>query len=733
MNVIDFETRSKANLKKVGGSKYASDPSTSVLCLGITDRIGSYLWKPGDPPPARLIRAIERGELIYAHNAFFERNIWHYICHRQYGWPDVPADNWRCTLAMCSRMALPRNLQDAGSALGLKVQKDAEGHKVMLQLSKPRKPTKKDPSVWVDDEAKFRRMYDYCMRDIETQDEVARTVPDLPDRELRAWQLDQKINLRGVFIDMEAVEHARDLVDQIQRRAANRLWILSDGKVQTPTQVKAIRDFLKEHGLDLPNLKEPTVTEYLKDDAQRVRDIVDDEDDAELCIETLQIRRAAGKASTGKLEAMVARVEMDGRVREILRYHGAHTGRWAGLGIQIQNFPRGTFPEEAAKACIDFMHQILRLRDVDKIAVVLGDPLAALASTLRSMIRAEPGNRLLVSDFAQIEARVLAWLAGCEEQLALFRAGADPYKGLAADIYDVELDDVTKKQRQVGKTAVLGLGYGMGPGSRRSPGFRGAMKSMTGRTIDRKLSRRVVKMYRDKFPEIRLFWRQLNEAAIASIDQPGERFEVDNGYTVLTLFCEDDKLKILLPSGRCLHYWNPSLVKVRAPWSEGYKGRIRADKDARDFLENLDIKLGKHFRGWFVDCDIPKGVLAELRRGLGNGSFVVEEKEPQYVQQIEFSCVKGAAKKWKRDRTYGGKLAENVTQAIARDFMLDAMFRVDDAGYSITMTVHDEVAAEDPEDFGSLEEFDYLMSIVPDWGTGCPIEVEGYEAERYKK
>ncbi len=875
MIVLDFETRSTCDLRKCGSSVYAGHESTEILCLAWSRRNPSpELWVPGEPMPADLRDAIEAGEIFVAHNVSFERQIWKRICHDRMGWPDVPFEQWRCTLSECSRLTLPRSLDGAGAALGLTAQKDDAGHRLMLKMCKPRKKTKHNSATWHESPEDLQRLYEYCKRDVDTQTELAMTVDPLTDAELKVWQLDQRINLRGIPVDRDAITQALEIVSSVQAKTNRKLALLTGNKVKTSRQVKAMRDYLaSECDLEIPDLSAGTVRDALNSNISgEAREI-------------LELRQQASKASTAKLQAFLNRCDEDNRVRNNLVYHGAATGRWAGAGVQIQNFPRGILnPSE-----IECVHDLLD--SSESMELLLGSPMDCISSSLRSFIRAEDGKRLLVCDFASIEARVLAWIAGQDDLVAVFRDGGDVYKVMASSIYDVSVEEVTKRQRQIGKMAILGLGYGMG-----FRAFALACKTMAGVDVDLKFAKQVVKAYRDQNERIVAFWRELNSAAIRAV-------ETQKPHRVgrLEITSDEEWLRIQLPSGRQLHYREPELVEVVAPWSDGYDAEIPADPEDEEELTEIGVDLGPWIRGAFRGCFVPKrslsgvkdfldpfrvaireqkekeererkggfdrlkpkeksavevvaaeyevdpvllyhaaeaqflealahyeswkGVLRSSRQSLSldaakcrqveesgrdhstvpgfdmcldelvnnhseldwgsdpadklwtllRAGFVaspkitdedilnrsadyvqrlgptaeaedpyleaeaddvdglkLSQREPQYLKQIQYMSV-NLGRKWSRTRTYGGKIGENVVQAIARDFLVESMLRLEQANYPIIATVHDEVISEVPDGQGSLEEFESIMAQVPSWGRGCPIGVEGFESARYRK
>ncbi len=704
MITIDFETRSRVDLSDCGAGVYARDPSTEILCLAYWDGSPKHdmgFWVPGDEPPKDLLISIQMGELIEAHNAGFERQIWRWICHESFGWPDVPECQWRCTLAACSALGLPRSLADAAAALGLPIKKDAEGRKVMLRLCKPLSSGHFD-----NDRHRLLKLYEYCKQDVRAEVALSKAIPGLEKRELELWKLDQRINLRGIPVDVHGVRDALAVLSEHYAQSERRLAKLTGGSVTTPKQVEAMRRWIFDRtGKVVPDLTAETVREWM------TKELPED------VLEVLQIRQDTALASTAKLKSILARCETDGRVRGNLVYHGAATGRWAGAGIQIQNFPRGTLtPKE-----IELVHRLIAGRDPKVFGPLFGSPMAALSSSLRSFIRAEKGNKLLACDFAAIEARVLAWLAGEQELLDTFAGGGDVYKVMAAKIYSVDVSDVTKVQRHVGKTAILGLGYGMGAQS-----FRDACAIMAKVTLDMQMAKLVVKTYRQTNPSIKNFWSNLNTACIGAI-RSGEPHRV--GFLEVT--SSKDWLRIQLPSGRKLHYRTPKLVQVQAPWSDGYTGTIYGPPEERTRLEDMGIEVGEHNGTFFEECIVPTRVAASasglLRMELGR-------MDPIYIDQIEYMAVDSTTRKWSPTRTYGGKLVENVTQAVARDFLAEAMLRVEASGYPIIATIHDEILCEVPDQpEWHLSEFEMLMSAVPTWGRGCPIAVEGFVAERYRK
>ena len=357
---------------------------------------------------------------------------------------------------------------------------------------------------------------------------------------------------------------------------------------------------------------------------------------------------------------MKNRASRDGRVRGTLQYHGASTGRWAGRGIQVQNFPR---PRVATKPKhIDDMFKHLGERDY--IDINYGPVLDAMADCLRGMLVASPGHELIAMDFSAIEARVLAWLAGEDRVLEIFRTHGLLYESAAADIYNKNITEITKDERQIGKVAVLALGYGGGIGAFQS------MARAYGVKMDDARADEIKKAWRDSHKAIVRYWYELENAAINAVSF-GETCRTSGNVTFKTagsfLWCQ-------IPSGRVLCYPYPSVKDIKTPWD--------AMKPA-----------------------------------------------------LHFMAVNGTTNKWEEISTYGGSLAENITQAVARDLLAEAMTRLDERGYKTVFHAHDEVVVEIASscESGALRQIEDLMSEQPHWAKGLPLAAEGWRAARYRK
>lgn len=275
------------------------------------------------------------GEMtFFAHNAAFEIGIWNHVMSRRYGWPALRPEQVVCTMAMAYGMALPGALDNAAAAVGLTHQKDAAGGRVMLQLSKPRDLKPDGTPIWwepKDAPEKFERLYAYCRQDVEVERELYKRLLPLSTTEQRLWQLDQKINQRGVAIDKRAVEAAIEVVQAETKRLQAEMQKVTGNAVATCGAVGQLKDWLRWKGYDTDKLAKADVVELLA-----IPDLKPE------CRRALELRQEAAKSSTAKLEAMLRGACDDGRLRGMFQYQGAgSTGRWAGRRVQIQNIVRG--------------------------------------------------------------------------------------------------------------------------------------------------------------------------------------------------------------------------------------------------------------------------------------------------------------------------------------------------------------------------------------------------------
>jgi DNA polymerase len=671
--LVDFETRSYLDVRKTGAWRYAEDPTTEVLCMGY--KIGKQptgLWVPGiNDFPQDLIKLADAGAMFEAHNVQFERAIWTFILDRQMG--IKRPGRWKDTLAVCAYRGIPLSLDKAGQALNLPITKSERGKYLIQTLCTPKWGTKKEPDrIYREDWDLMQELYDYCEQDVEAEYLLSQTLGDLPAGEYGLWCLDQRINQRGVMLDMPAVESAFNFIEKVTGDLTERLQEITEGQVKTATQRDKMMKWFAENNLPLPNLQKETIEDLLTEADRGNLDYLDKK-----VIEAVRIRAELSKASTAKLTKMKETVSGDDRVRGLLQYHGAGTGRWAGRLVQPQNFPRPVEKNAMnakGKGYLDMERLIADIKEGDPVEMGLTytNGMAAVASSLRGMFIAAPDHELFVCDFSAIEARVTFWMAGCQTGIDVFHksdAGEseDIYCVTASDLVGFEVTKANSHERQLGKITVLGCGYQMGWSKLQHQ----ADKDYKTVLSDQEATD-MVELYRSKYKEVKWLWYGLQDAAIETV-RTGEMHSYQRVTFAMVHDAAGHWLTAILPNGRRLWYFDPVIIKSETSWGEMRDGVTYMGRDNK----------------------------------------------------------KGGS--WGRIRTYGGMLTENVVQAVARDLMAEAMIRVEKAGYPVVLTVHDEIISELLKGKGNQEEFEGLMAQAPHWAEGCPIAVEGGVITRYQK
>ena len=573
---LDFETRSACNLKTHGTWKYSCDPSTQILCLAF--RLPHWpegdvsIWHPafpnlgidetGEPDRlAELFQWIAEGGLIEAHNSFFEYCIWMNIQTPQYGWPEIPFAQWRCSAAKCAAHALPRKLEDAARALKLKVQKDVDGAKVMMKMTKPRKSRKAERVAWAKVGVKApRRLWHesrelldrlllYCAYDVLTEEAISQSLPDLSPDEQRMFQMDLELNVTGFQIDREAVTAALTLIHRESVILNQELSGITDGKVRKATQRAKMLAWFDSQHFPLPDTRKETIDGLLESPHHSMPWKVK---------RALEVIRTLGRSSTAKYRAMKNWMARDGRVRGGMLYHGATTGRWSGKGVQPHNFPKGGLftPEgKPLKLSMDELWRLIKAGHRPDIRKKVRNVMEALATALRGAITAGAGKQLYVADYASIEARVLLWVAGDEDAHQVFRDHRDIYCEMASSIYGYPCSKETLTERSMGKIAILGLGYQMGVSK-----FVDTCAKF-GIVIDDDFSQTVVDAYRTKFWRVKQLWKDQEQAAMRAVKT---RRSVRCGKVLWLL--EGTFLYCQLPSGRRLCYPFPLVQRKETPW-----------------------------------------------------------------------------------------------------------------------------------------------------------------------
>jgi DNA polymerase len=679
----DYETFSQIDLKKAGLHNYATDPSTGAHCLSYgPDPEHIHTWVEGEPFPQDLADHIAAGGIITAWNAAFEWAIWNLCCVRKYGWPPLPIKQVRCSMVRAYAMALPGALDDAAPALGVDQRKDAAGHRIMLQLSKP----KKDGTMWrrdADSLDKFLALYGYNRQDVRTELACLDRLMELSPSELDLWELDHKINNRGVMCDLASVDKGIAIIQSEQKRLNAEMLKVTGGVVGACTEVQMLGKWIASQGVEMDGLAKADVLDAL------AADVVNEE--AEEAGElppwakimppavrrALELRQEAAKSSTAKLVAMKEKASADGRIRNMHQFHAASTGRWAGRGIQPQNL----FRTRAGITQEDIESMFSMLGDKDMFDLFYGPSMAAISDCIRGMLIAGEGNELVACDFSAIEARAVAWLAGQESVLEVFRTHGKIYEHDAASVFRVPMEEVTKAQRQIGKVVRLSMAYQGGLGA-----FQAMARTYDVHVPDEQADE-IKKAWRAANQKIVRYWYDLEEAVLGAMRNGSITSAGARGREV-KFRKAGSFLWALLPSGRALCYPYPELRMVMTPWGE--------EKEQLTFMT------------------------------------VVDQTQKKKAKVLPDPNARG---RWQRVSTYGGSLAENMTQAIARDLLADAMRAIEAEEFEIVLHVHDEVVTEVKQFRAqyALERMIAIMSTAPSYASGLPLAAEGWRGKRYRK
>jgi DNA polymerase len=534
---IDFETRSRANLPDVGLDIYANDQSTEVLCIawGTTpDNISvgvpqlSKNWQDtkGNILLHVLLDHVAAGGKIAAWNAMFEYAIWNCVCVPKYGWPALKLEQCIDTMAVAAANNIPQSLDDAGAFMDAQYQKDPIGKRLIQKLCKPN-----SKGGFNDDPELMAQLFDYCAQDVRTEMALGAVLRPLEDVEQAVWTLTQRINTRGVPVDPRELQNAVLAVQKAQDTIDRECLELTGCK---PSERAKLLVWLNEQGAGLDDLTAETVSKMLQCSIHtRVK-------------KALELRQDGSQTSVAKYAKMLE-VQRGGRIRNTLVYHGASTGRWASRGgLNLQNIARPTLSDEEIERCIP--------RVFDQATGSMGE----LSSLVRSGIKAPVGKTFVDVDFSSIENRVGVWLANQNDKVEMFRKGLDEYKMFASQsLYRVPYEEVTKDQRQVAKSAVLGAMFGQG-----AKGLVRYAEGM-GVKLNEPQAKSAVDNYRTSYAKVKELWGMCESAAIQAVENPGSPFAA-GGKIILK--CAKGALWMRLPSGRLICWQRPELELLTTPW-----------------------------------------------------------------------------------------------------------------------------------------------------------------------
>ena len=661
---IDLETYSSIDIRKSGLYRYAQSPDFQILLLAYSidmEPVQVIDLTAGEPVPDWLKTALFDPQTVkHAYNAPFE---W-YCLSRFFGLkrPEDWLPQWHCTMLHGLYCGYPAGLGAVGEALNMAEDKKklGIGRQLIRDFCSPCKPTKSNgqrtrnlphhlPEKW-------ELFKEYNRQDVVTEMEVERRLSRFPvPADVQAqWVVDQTINLRGVAVDPELVQGALILDDRVKEHHLAEARQLTG--LENPNSVSKLTKWLtKETGEEVNDLRKSTVKELLHDLSDHKTKRV------------LELRQELSKTSTKKYVAIQIAASAGNRLRGLLQFYGANrTGRWSGRLVQPQNLPRTYIDPEL----LPMARSLVRDQREDVLSLVFGSVPDTLSQLIRTAFVPAEGKTFVDADFSAIEARVVAWLAGEEWVLEVFRTHGKIYEATASQLYGVPMEKIRKGNpeyalRQRGKAATLALGYGGGTSALITAG------QLPKDTPEEELLD-IRNRWRTANPSIVRFWNDAQNAAFTAM-KTGQTVPIRGGTMTFARECDpvngQDFLTIQLPNKRKLYY-------VRPHWTQDRWGR----------------------------------------------------------PSLGYWGLNQTTKKWMQLETYGGKLVENITQAVARDCLAECLMKLEAAGYPVVFHVHDEVVIEtDREPEASLKDMCRIMGQPPAWAPDLPLRAEGWTGDYFRK
>lgn len=607
---IDLESFSDIDLIKCGVYAYADSPAFEILLFAWSFDGGETQiidLAQGEKLPAEVEDAIfDVSVTKTAYNANFERT-----CLSKYFGRYIPPESWHCSAVQAAMLALPRSLEDVGRVLGLDEQKMKEGKELIRYFCIPCKPTKanggRTRNLPCHAPEKWELFKTYCKRDVDVEKSIRRKLHNfpIPESEMELYRLDQRINDRGVLVDMGLVEQAIACERLHKEVVTKRAYELTG--LENPNSVAQLKGWLGDKGMEAESLSKKAVADMIAETDGEVEEL-------------LRLRLLMAKTSVKKYEAMERSVCSDGRVHGMLMFCGANrTSRWSGKIVQIQNLPKNYIPD------LELARDLVKQGRFEDIELLYDSTPNVLSELIRTAFIPKPGCRFVVADFSAIEARVLAWLSGEQWRLDVFTSHGKIYEASASSMFHVPMEEITKGSplRQKGKLAELGLGFG---------GAAGALISMG--ALDMGLTEEelppLVAAWRKANPHITQFWWDVDAAAIKAVT---EKQKTKVGKIILEY--KSGILFITLPSGRRLSYVKPRMavnrfgrdsltyegISENKKWSriETYGPKLVENivqGTARDLLAEAMLRVEK--KGYPIVMHCHDEIIAEVPEGSGS-------------------------------------------------------------------------------------------------------------------
>jgi DNA polymerase len=538
---IDIETFSDIDLGKCGVYRYADSPNFEILLFAYSineSAVELIDLASGEELPQFIIDALLDDDVIKtAFNAQFERVcLMKHLSQTLGRSVYLDPSSWRCSEVQAAMLGLPLNLDGVGKVLNLHEQKMAEGKALIRYFCMPCKPTAanggRTRNMPTDAPEKWELFKKYNIRDVEVELAIREKLEDypIPDKEQAYYVLDQKINDRGLLVDMKLVEEAISCDKQFTVAATERAYELTG--LENPNSVSQLKDWLKERGIEVESLSKKAVKELVEETEGEVE-------------EALKLRLLMAKTSVKKYEAIERAVSSDGRVHGLFQFYGANrTGRWAGRLVQFQNLPQNHLND------LKLARDLVKEGHFEDIELLFGNTPNVLSELIRTAFIPEKNHRFIVADFSAIEARVISWLAGEKWRLEVFASHGKIYEAAASMMFHVSIEEITKGSslRQKGKVSELACGYGGGVGALKA---MGALEM----GVEEHELQGLIDNWRNANPRIVNFWWEVDKAAITAVKERTKTSThgIDFTYRSGMLF-------VTLPSGRNLVYIKPKLM-----------------------------------------------------------------------------------------------------------------------------------------------------------------------------
>lgn len=687
---MDLETFSEVPISH-GTHAYAADPSARVLLWAYAKNDEEVkVWDTDKDPemPPGLKTALTRiragtARHVWCNGIMFDLVFLHYRGI------DLPLFNCDDLRVIAYQHALPGSLADLCEIFKLPVDKakDKDGSRLIQKFCIPkykdgirnwRMKREDAPEDW-------ERFIEYCRLDVVSMREVYKRFPGFNQTQLeKQWQLlDAKINRRGMCVDLDLVKAAIELADKSKDEIDSAVAEKTGGAVSSVNQRKAIIDYInKTYGIELESLRASDIENYLDDPEipEPVKDILRD-------------RLRGAKTSKAKYK-VVESCQVGGRLKGCLQFRGAmRTGRISGVKFQPQNLPRPKKSAEEIEMAIDAMKS-------GCLDLIYKHPSEFLSECLRGVIVASAGKKLCVADYSNVEGRVLAWLARETWKIKAFQdfdtgQGHDLYKLTYGRTFGVDPEKVTKDERQIGKVEELALGYGGGPGA---------------------FAQFADKFHID-FHDMAALVRQTADPSVYADSVGMWDWAVEKKITA------ELPKEIWIACNTVKQSWrnaNPQIVNF---WSTCESAVRRAIEAPGKTFEIMGERItAKRYKNWLL-----------LRLPSGRYLVYPAPRAPE-DGDISYLGINQKASKFQRLKTWGGKITENLVQATACDLLFEAGLRLEEAGYEIVLSVHDEYICEIPDDkTRNHRHMEELMSQLPEWAEGLPLVAAGFESYRYRK